>query len=150
MPNVRRWRQHVRAFGWRERNGKEREKAGRRCVCVRCGRARSLRHRASFRTVGAASLDGGRKAPIMAGAIVRSVAAYTAESDTELSVGEGVLLWLLDDSDADWVEVKDTTNNATGFVPKTYITEVNALVRARETSVVRQEAPVREHVVAPV
>jgi hypothetical protein len=58
------------------------------------------------------------------GGVVRAVAAYAAQSDTELSVEEGALLWVIDASDAEWTEAKHTISNATGFIPTSYVVQV--------------------------
>ena len=61
---------------------------------------------------------------LRSGSIVAAVSDYDASGDTDMSVVAGELLWLIDDSDGYWCEVKSTNTNNTGFVPKEFLEPV--------------------------
>jgi hypothetical protein len=60
-------------------------------------------------------------------AVVRVIFDYTAQTPDELSITEGLLLCVTDDSDSDWLDVKsiqddDAFSESThGLVPATYV-----------------------------
>jgi hypothetical protein len=60
-------------------------------------------------------------------AVVRVVFDYEAQTNEELTVTEGILLCVIDDSDQDWLEVKSIqfedafSEQTSGLVPATYV-----------------------------
>jgi len=63
---------------------------------------------------------------LRSGSIVAAVSDYEASGETDMPLTAGELLWLIDDADDYWAEVKSTNTTVTGFVPKELLVPVQS------------------------